>query len=54
MEDLLIEDIDDSLMRRLEESARRHGRALNDEVIRLLALSFTRNRAIQPITKSRR
>jgi hypothetical protein len=36
-EDLLIEDIKPELMQRIEESARRHGRDLEEEVKFLIA-----------------
>jgi argininosuccinate synthase len=45
MDDLLIEDIDDDLVREIEESARKHGKTFNEEVIYLLEVSFARELA---------
>jgi hypothetical protein len=42
MTDLLVTDVDPELLRRLEESAQKHGRSLSDEAKRLIRIELSK------------
>jgi hypothetical protein len=51
MDDLLLEDVDDDLIRQIEESARKHGITFSDEAIRLLEVGLAHRGQVGPDSK---